>query len=87
MYVIRRTPHPLYGNTYELQTFKCRTCGDEIERSADQSGLPHVNDAVVLKAASDSGRLFEMARDELQHSWLLRLLAEEEAKDSKSMDK
>jgi hypothetical protein len=46
-----------------------------------------VNDAVVLKAASDSGRLFEMARDELQHSWLLRLLAEEEAKDSTSMDK
>jgi hypothetical protein len=48
MYVTRRTPHPLYGNTYELQTFKCRTCGDEIERSADQSGLPHVADAAVL---------------------------------------
>ena len=27
------------------------------------------------------------ARDEVQHSWLLRLLADEEAKESKSMDK
>jgi hypothetical protein len=45
MYVTRRTPHPLYGNTYELQTFECRTCNFEIQRSADRSGLPHVNDA------------------------------------------
>jgi hypothetical protein len=58
-----------------------------LELDLRRGGLPHVNDAVVLKAASDSGRLFEMARDELQHSWLLRLLAEEEAKDSTSMDK
>jgi hypothetical protein len=25
MYVTRRAPHPLYGSTYELQTFECRT--------------------------------------------------------------
>ena len=47
MHVTRRAPHPVYGNTYELQTFKCRTCGDEIKRSADRSGLPHVADAAV----------------------------------------
>jgi hypothetical protein len=39
MRVARRTPHPLYGNEYELQTFICRTCGDEIQRSADRDGL------------------------------------------------
>jgi hypothetical protein len=48
MYVTRRTPHPLYGHTYELQIFKC-TCGGEIERSADQRGLPHANDAVLAQ--------------------------------------
>jgi hypothetical protein len=62
MYVTRRMPHPLYGNTYELQTFKCGTCGNEIERSADQSGLAHVNDA-ALNDASDRGLLFKLARD------------------------
>jgi hypothetical protein len=25
MNVTRRSPHPLYGNAYELQTFECRT--------------------------------------------------------------
>jgi hypothetical protein len=48
MYITRRTPHPLYGNTYELQTFECRTCRAEIERSADRSGLPHLSDAAQL---------------------------------------
>jgi hypothetical protein len=48
MYVTRRTPHPLYGITYELQTFECRTCGGEIERSADRSGLPHLSDTAAL---------------------------------------
>jgi len=46
--VTRRTPHPLYGCNYELQTFECRTCGYETERSADRSGLPHLSDAAVL---------------------------------------
>jgi hypothetical protein len=49
MIVNRRTPHPLYGNTYELQTFECRTCPKEIERSADRAGLPHVSDALPLR--------------------------------------
>jgi hypothetical protein len=48
MRVSRRTPHPLYGHTYELQTFECWTCRSEIERSADKSGLPHLSDAVRL---------------------------------------
>jgi hypothetical protein len=48
MNVIRRTPHPIYGDTYELQTFECRTCKFETERSADRSGLPHLSDAVTL---------------------------------------
>jgi hypothetical protein len=48
MCVTRRTPHPIYGDTYELQTFECRTCGYEIERSADRSGLPHLSDAAIL---------------------------------------
>ena len=39
-HVIRRTPHPVYGSKYELQTFQCQTCRDEIERSADCDGLP-----------------------------------------------
>jgi hypothetical protein len=49
MYATRRTPHPLHGLIYELQTFKCSICGDEIKRSADQSGLPHGNDAVFTQ--------------------------------------
>lgn len=59
MYVTRRTPHPIYGDTYELQTFECRTCGYEAERSADRSGLPHLSDAAVLAQqtlARDSSR-------------------------------
>jgi hypothetical protein len=43
MLINRRSPHPLYGNTYELQTFECRTCPNEIERSADRAGFPHVS--------------------------------------------
>jgi hypothetical protein len=45
MSVIRRTPHPVYGIGYELQTFECRECDLEIMRSADQHGLPHASDA------------------------------------------
>jgi hypothetical protein len=52
MYVTRRTPHPSYGVIYELQTFKCRICGDEIQRSADQWGLPHANDAVLAQKSN-----------------------------------
>jgi C4-type Zn-finger protein len=46
MNVTRRTPHPLHGHTYELQTFECRKCWYEIKRSADRAGLPHVSDAL-----------------------------------------
>jgi hypothetical protein len=45
MNVARRSPHPLHGNAYELQTFECQTCGGEIKRSSDASGLPHASDA------------------------------------------
>ena len=45
MNATRRSPHPLHGNTYELQTFECRACGLEIKRSSDVSGLPHATEA------------------------------------------
>jgi hypothetical protein len=48
MNVMRRTPHPVYGHAYELQTFECRTCKFETERSADRSGLPHSSDGATL---------------------------------------
>ena len=38
------------GNTYELQTFECRRCGYEIERSADRNGDPHLGDAAATPA-------------------------------------
>jgi hypothetical protein len=41
MCLTRRSPHPLYGNAYEQQTFECRACKLEVERSADGNGLPH----------------------------------------------
>jgi CRP-like cAMP-binding protein len=47
MNVTRRAPHPLYGDKYELQTFKCWTCRYETERSADRNGHPHLADAAV----------------------------------------
>jgi len=51
MNVTRRSPHPLYGNAYELQTFECRTCKREIERCADGNGLPHVSEAAPNNGA------------------------------------
>ena len=36
----RRAPHPLYGIEYELQSFECRTCARETNRSADSAGPP-----------------------------------------------
>ena len=43
-----REPHPLYGLDYELQSFECRKCGRNIERSADGAGLSHVSDPVEI---------------------------------------
>jgi hypothetical protein len=43
--VTRRSPHPLFGSAYELQTFECQICGGEIKRSSDGSGLPHASEA------------------------------------------
>jgi predicted RNA-binding Zn-ribbon protein involved in translation (DUF1610 family) len=34
----RRAPHPADGVEFELQSFECRSCGREIERSAGQLG-------------------------------------------------
>jgi hypothetical protein len=45
MDVSRRSPHPLHGNAYELQTFECPTCRREIERTSDGNGLPHGSEA------------------------------------------
>jgi hypothetical protein len=44
MNVIRRSPHPLYGNAYDLQTFEWQTCRREIKRSSDGSGLPYASE-------------------------------------------
>lgn len=47
MFLTRRTPHAHYGNEYELQTFRCRACRHETERSADRGGLPHQSDVLA----------------------------------------
>jgi hypothetical protein len=47
MNVTRRSPHPLHGDAYELQTFECQTCKREIKRSSDRIGLPHPSDAAA----------------------------------------
>lgn len=41
MSLSRRTPHSEHGQSYERQTFTCRACGYDIERSADKRGMPH----------------------------------------------
>jgi hypothetical protein len=38
MHLTRRTPHPKYGTDFELQTFTCRVCRQEVERKADRRG-------------------------------------------------
>jgi hypothetical protein len=48
MHIARRSPHPIYGNSYEMQIFECRNCKIEIERSADEDGCPHASDAAPL---------------------------------------
>jgi hypothetical protein len=52
MRLTRRAPHPLYGIEYELQSFSCRKCGQEIHRSADGAGLLHASDAEPTGVAS-----------------------------------
>jgi hypothetical protein len=47
MNVTRRSPHPLHGDAHELQTFECRTCGVEIKRSYDGSGLSRMSESEV----------------------------------------
>jgi hypothetical protein len=38
MRLTRRTPHPVHGYDFELQTFTCRVCQHEVERTADRLG-------------------------------------------------
>jgi hypothetical protein len=38
MRLTRRTPHSKLGRAFELQTFTCRICQHEVERSADELG-------------------------------------------------
>jgi hypothetical protein len=38
MRLTRRVPHPIHGIDFEQQTFECRSCRYEIERSADRLG-------------------------------------------------
>lgn len=38
MWLTKRGPHPLYGFAYELQTFTCRGCPHEMQRTADSRG-------------------------------------------------
>jgi hypothetical protein len=38
MSLSRRSPHAEFGGKYERQTFTCRDCGQDIERSADTDG-------------------------------------------------
>jgi transposase-like protein len=40
MRLTRRGPHTEHGDVYERQTFTCRQCNHEIERSADTHGNP-----------------------------------------------
>jgi hypothetical protein len=35
MRLTKRSPHPKYGNDFELQTFTCKVCQHEIKRDAD----------------------------------------------------
>jgi hypothetical protein len=52
MRLTRRAPHPLYGLEYELQSFACRKCSQEIHRSADGAGHLHTSDAEPRGVAS-----------------------------------
>jgi hypothetical protein len=38
MSLTRRAPHPTRGYDFELQTFTCRICPHEMERTADRAG-------------------------------------------------
>jgi hypothetical protein len=38
MCLTRRTPHPILGYDFELETFMCTVCENEIQRSADRLG-------------------------------------------------
>ena len=38
MRLSRRSPHPVRGYDYEMQTFTCRSCQHDIVRAADVSG-------------------------------------------------
>jgi hypothetical protein len=38
MRLTRRAPHPSRGYDFEPQTFTCRICQHELERTADRAG-------------------------------------------------
>lgn len=39
--LIRRSPHPEFGSSFETQVFRCLQCDRELTRSADVAGKPH----------------------------------------------
>jgi hypothetical protein len=41
MSLSRRTPHSEHGQSYERQTFTCRECSHDIERSVNKRGMRH----------------------------------------------
>jgi len=43
MALFRRTPHETLGSKYERQSFICRDCGFESDRSSDRAGHPHTD--------------------------------------------
>lgn len=38
MWLTRRGPHPVHGFDFELQTFTCRGCNHEMQRTANSRG-------------------------------------------------
>jgi Zn finger protein HypA/HybF involved in hydrogenase expression len=42
MAVVRRTPHPDDGETFEVQTLECSECGSQEQRIVDKDGGAYI---------------------------------------------